>query len=577
MRVLNPFRLTGLRLRLFILLVVAAVPALALVLVGGLRERERAAEEAQQDALQLAMLTAARHDELIQTARITAETLSLLPQVIEGVQPECNELLASVNDTHVYYSGIFVVNPAGDVICSAPPATDPVSAADRDYFQEALTRREFFMGPFTMGRITGRAALPAVYPVLDDAGNVAAVMVVGFDLAWLERYNRGLGGGEDRSLVVFNEDGVILSYYPDGVAQIGEESDAPIIQHVLASPGAGTAQAEGANGVTRLYGYAPLSQRPENSAYVAVGIPASTAFAEANRALLRNLSAWMLVLAGLSLAWLLSEVLIAQRVDQLLHTAEYLAAGDLSARVNVERPRGELDHLAVTLDKMAASLEQQIEERRQAEEHMRELALQLATAQEEERRQLALELHDNAGQVLTALLIQLELLESHLPGEMSEEKERLQELIGLTDTLAEELRGIAHNLRPPVLDRLGLVPALRVLCEDFARHTQIPIQANIADLPAVPDAIGVACFRFLQEGLNNVARHAGADDVKVMLAVHDGHFTLELSDNGAGFSPDGTNGLGLLSMRERIESIGGAFEVNSAPEAGTCLRARVPL
>ena len=208
---------------------------------------------------------------------------------------------------------------------------------------------------------------------------------------------------------------------------------------------------------------------------------------------------------------------------------------------------------------------------------MRRLALQLATAQEEERRQLALELHDNAGQVLTALLIQLELLAEHLPAAMAEEKGRLQELSTLTDTLAEELRGIAHNLRPPVLDRLGLAPALRALCEDFSRHTGIPVQAQIADLPAAPDAVGVACFRFLQEGLNNVARHAGANQVEVRLAIAEGHFTLELSDNGAGFNPEEQDGLGLLSMRERIESIGGKLQVSSAPQAGTRLRARVPL
>lgn len=574
---MNPFRLTGLRLRLFILVVVAAVPALALVLAGGLRERERAAEDAQAEALQLATLTASRHDELIQTARVLAETLGRLPQVLEGNQPECNELLQEVMDSHVYYSGIFVVEPSGMVVCSAPPSAEPVSAADRDYFQEALTHREFFIGPFVIGRITGQPALPAVYPVLDNEGDVRAVIVVGFDLNWLERYNRALGGGADRSLIVFNDEGVILSFYPRGSAMIGEHSDAPIVRHVIANPGAGTTEATGTDGSPRLYGYAPLSQRPENSAYVAVGIPASTAFAEANRALLRNLSAWVLVLAGLSLAWMLSEVLIAQRVDQLLDTAHELAAGNLSARTNVTRVRGELDHLAQTLDEMAASLQQQIEERRQAERHMRQLALQLATAQEEERRQLALELHDNAGQVLTALMIHLELLGDQLPPELEEERGRLQEALQLTESLSDELRGIAHNLRPPVLDRLGLVPALRSLCDDFTRHTRIEVSYEVEELPEVPDAVGVACYRFLQEGLNNVARHAQADQVDVRLRVHAGSFTLELSDNGAGFAPEGTNGLGLLSMRERIESIGGELIVISAPEAGTHLTARVPL
>lgn len=574
---MNPFRLTGLRLRLLILLVVAAVPALALVLVGGLRERERAAQEAQQDALRLAELTAQRHDELLQGARLLAETLSHLPEVVEGRQPGCNDLLQQFMDAYVYYSGIFVVEPSGSVICSAPSSSEPVSAADRDYFQQALARREFFIGPFLIGRVTGEPALPVVYPVLDDLGEVSAVIVVGFDLNWLERFNRALGGGSDRTLIVFNEERTILSYYPPGAAEIGETSDSNIVKHVLENPEAGTTQATDRNGNLRLYGYAPLSQRPENNAYVAVGIPASSAFTPANRALLRNLSAWLLVLAGLSLAWMLSEVLITQRVDQLLLTAQALAAGDLSARTNVRTVRGELDHLAQTLDEMAASLQKQIEERRQAERHMRRLALQLATAQEEERRQLALELHDNAGQVLTALLINLQLLGAQLPAEQAEEKQRLQEAIELIDTLSEELRGMAHNLRPPALDRLGLEPALRSLCEEFTRHTRIPVDYSGDDLPEVPDAVGVACFRVLQEGLNNVARHAQADHVEVRLTVHHAYFTLELSDNGTGFTPADSGGLGLLGMRERIESIGGELSVTSAPDAGTRLTARVPL
>jgi signal transduction histidine kinase len=574
---MNPFRLTGLRLRLLLLLAVAAIPALALVLTGGLRERESAAQEAQQDALRLAELTAQRHDELLQGARLLAETLSHLPQVVEGAQPGCNELLQDIADAYIYYSGIFVVAPSGNILCSAPASSEPVSAADRDYFQQALVRREFFIGPFLIGRITGQPALPAVYPVLDDQGEVRAVIVVGFDLNWLERFNRALGGGSDRTLIVFNEEGTILSYYPPGAAAIGETSDTEIVRHVLANTEAGTTEAIDRNGNLRLYGYAPLSQRPENNAYVAVGIPASTAFAPANRALLRNLSAWLLVLAGLSLAWMLSEVLITQRVDQLLHTAQALAAGDLTARTNVRNVRGELDHLAQTLDEMAASLQKQIEERRQAERHMRHLALQLATAQEEERRQLALELHDNAGQVLTALLINLQLLAGQLPEELVDEKQRLHEAVSLVDTLAEELRGIAHNLRPPALDRLGLVPALHSLCEEFTRHTRIPVDYSGDELPDVPDAVGVACFRFLQEGLNNVARHAQADHVDVRLTRLESHFTLELRDNGTGFAPNETNGLGLLGMRERIESIGGELDVSSAPNAGTQLTARVPL
>src|SRR5690606_6347925 len=202
--------------------------------------------------------------------------------------------------------------------------------------------------------------------------------------------------------------------------------------------------------------------------------------------------------------------LIAGRVDRLLHTTEALAAGDLSARTGVRKVRGELDHLGTTLDGMAESLQKQIAERRQAELRMRNLALQLATVQEEERRALALELHDHAGQVLSALLIHLQLLADELPPELEEERQRLNEVVALGTSLGEELRSLAHSLRPPMIDRLGLDGALRVLCEELSYHTNLPITYQSAELPELDDIVAVSCYRFVQEALNNVTRHAQA-------------------------------------------------------------------
>lgn len=573
---MKAFRLTGLRLRLLLLVAVAILPALALVIAGGVEERERAMAEAQDEALRLASLVAMRNDDLIRGAALLGETLARVRVVREAAQPDCNVLLQEIVAENVPYAGVFVNAPNGDVICSAPATSQPVNAADRPYFQEALARRELLIGPFIIGRITGVPALPVVNPVLDEAGEVQVVITVGLDLNWLERFNRSLGDG-NHTLLVFNEEGTILSVYPSTKATIGEKSDAPLIRRVLANPEGGTTLAEGLDGVRRFYGYSPLSQRPENNAYVAVGIPTSEAVAAANRALFRNLSAWVLVIAGLGLAWMLSEILIASRVDRLLHTTEALAAGDLSARTGVRKVRGELDHLGQTLDGMAASLQKQIEERRQAELRLRQLAMQLATVQEEERRALALELHDNAGQVLTALLIHLQLLADELPPEMEEERARLNEVIALAASLGEELRSLAHSLRPPMIDRLGLDGALHALCEELSYHTGLPISYEAAELPDLDDTVTISCYRFVQEALNNVTRHAQAAQARVALRLDTSHLILEVADDGVGLEVEKATGLGLLGMRERIESIGGKLTISSTPGAGARLVARVPL
>jgi signal transduction histidine kinase len=502
--------------------------------------------------------------------------LGRLRVVREAEQPECNALLQEVMDENGSYTGIFVSAPNGDVICSAPPATEPTNASDRPYFQEVLARKELVLGPFVIGRITGMPTLPVLQPVLTDQGEVQAVVSVGLDLNWLERFNRSFGD-DDHTLLVFSEDGTILSVFPHGKAAIGERSNAPLIRHVLANPSAGSTQSPGLDGVIRLYGYSPLSQGPENNAYVAVGIPTTQAVAAANRALVRNVSAWVLVIAGLGLAWMLSEILISSRVDRLLHTTQALASGDLAARTGVRKVRGELDHLGQTLDRMAGSLQNQIEERRRAEQRMRHLALQLATAQEEERRALALELHDNAGQVLTALLIHLQLLADQLPPDLEAERERLNEVISLGTSLGEELRTIAHTLRPPLIDRLVLDGALRTLCEELSYHTSLPISYETAEFPPLPDAVAVSCYRFVQEALNNVARHARASQASVSITIQDQNLVVEVSDNGVGFEAESATGLGMLGMRERIESIGGDLTITSNPGQGTRLVARVPL
>jgi signal transduction histidine kinase len=128
-----------------------------------------------------------------------------------------------------------------------------------------------------------------------------------------------------------------------------------------------------------------------------------------------------------------------------------------------------------------------------------------------------------------------------------------------------------------MIDRLGLDGALRVLCEELSYHTNLPITYQSAELPELDDIVAVSCYRFVQEALNNVTRHAQASQAAVTLSREDTHLTLEVVDDGAGFEPENATGLGLLGMRERIESIGGQLTINSAPGAGAHLVARVPL
>jgi signal transduction histidine kinase len=217
-------------------------------------------------------------------------------------------------------------------------------------------------------------------------------------------------------------------------------------------------------------------------------------------------------------------------------------------------------------------------------EQLRQLTHQLVTSQEDERARIARELHDEAGQSLTALKISLELLGSDLPAEMQEAQQALKEASDQAGSTLENLRRIAYNLRPPALDRLGLNLALAGLCGQFESQTQIRTKYKGLELPRLPSSHEITLYRLVQEALTNIAKHAEATEVQVWLDAQTGMLEIHVQDNGIGmiYNPlalnsDDQKGMGLTSMKERLNIIGGKLEVQSAPGNGTYLRARVLL
>lgn len=223
------------------------------------------------------------------------------------------------------------------------------------------------------------------------------------------------------------------------------------------------------------------------------------------------------------------------------------------------------------------------EEVQTGQEQLRWLTQQVVAGQEEERRRLSRELHDQASQALTVLRINLELICGDLSPRARSLRQRMGQAMALVDETAQQLRSLAHDLRPPALDTLGLDPALEDLGQDFAERTRLLVSYVGAELPALSDAVNICLYRFLQEALTNVARHASANQVRVALKYDGAVVSLAVEDDGRGFdariaqSPvDRLTGLGLLGMRERLESVDGWLEVESLLGQGTRLVAHVP-
>ncbi|MEJ5367419.1 MAG: ATP-binding protein [Bryobacteraceae bacterium] len=216
---------------------------------------------------------------------------------------------------------------------------------------------------------------------------------------------------------------------------------------------------------------------------------------------------------------------------------------------------------------------------RAAEREMRQLSQKLVQAQEAERKRLSLELHDQVGQMLTALRMEIANL-----GRLGEKdpqlfRDHLQQAKELAEATMKTVRDLAMGLRPSMLDDLGLGPAIEWIAREFSRVSGIPVDVSVeGSLGRLTDAQKTSLFRVVQESLTNVARHARAKHVSVRLTESANSLALVVSDDGKGIEPGKRRrGLGLLGMEERIRELGGTFLLSSAPGAGTTVRVEIPL
>ncbi len=226
-----------------------------------------------------------------------------------------------------------------------------------------------------------------------------------------------------------------------------------------------------------------------------------------------------------------------------------------------------------------------ITERKQAEReiqraHTQLLALsrRLIQTQEQERRRIALELHDQLGQELALLSIEIEQL---IPTAPESQAQQLQKLATKTKEVASQVQTLSHQLHPSQLQHLGLVAAARSLCREVSQASKIQIDFSHSDVPSpIPEDVSICLYRVLQESLGNMVKHSGTQEAQVTLTGRPDQIHLDVCDSGVGFDTEvqrETFGLGLISMRERLNLVGGELSVESEPSGGTQIKACVPL
>ena len=213
-------------------------------------------------------------------------------------------------------------------------------------------------------------------------------------------------------------------------------------------------------------------------------------------------------------------------------------------------------------------------------ENIRLMAERVVAAQEEERQRISRELHDDLGQALTTHLLALRNLQEDLSLPVETMFERLQSLHDQSYEIFVKIRRLARDLRPPVLDALGLRVAMQTYCTEFTRRTHLPIVFEAdSSLPELSDIYNITLYRALQEALTNIVKHAQASQGWVDLSMEEKMVHLTVQDNGIGFSEENSksNGIGLTGLRERITIAGGTLNISSTSKRGTILSAQFPL
>jgi signal transduction histidine kinase len=209
---------------------------------------------------------------------------------------------------------------------------------------------------------------------------------------------------------------------------------------------------------------------------------------------------------------------------------------------------------------------------------LRQLSARLVEAQETERRTISRELHDQVGQTLNALLVDAANLAKRIPDEDGISRRYLDNIRTFADSSVNSLRDIALLLRPSMLDDLGLIPALEWQAREVSRRSGIKVKVAAEKVPdSLPDAVRTCVYRVVQETLQNVSRHSGARSATVTVRQTDGSLALTVEDDGHGFDPGRTRGLGLLGMEERVKQLGGHLEIQSEPGQGTVLHVTLPV
>ncbi|MEW5719026.1 MAG: HAMP domain-containing protein [Chloroflexota bacterium] len=612
----------GLRAKMALLVVVGCLSLIGLFGYLGTAALEENVQRTLHERVVLAQTTA-RHIDAVLTIVESVLMESATQEFWDDPERADSALAHTSRRLGFLASRVFLLDHTGHIRAANPPLTSTVSFEQFTAVTAVLNGQSFAVSRYTRPLDSAGSSTIAVVPIQDESGKVPYVLLVSLNLTSpeLRTFTQPIGLGETGYMDLVDLSGTILA--STRAERIGSSSDhRDSLPAMIREQSARVSTCHNCHIATALgparevLAFAPLERAQWG---IAVRQSEHEVFAATRLLQIRIFILLIIVIAGALILVILTTRSVIAPVQALTTATRRIAQGDLETPLQTHG-QDEIGVLARSFDGMRARLQDSMAEIRawnrelnarvrertaeceraradieqlyielRGEEHARrELLHRIISAQEEERKRIARELHDGTSQILIGMVYRLErAAEMIARGKLrtSETRALLAQLLELTQMARAEVNYVILNLRPLLLDQLGLIPALRSYAEE--RFAESGLSWNIriiGESRRLAPQVEAALFRAAQEAINNVVRHARARRTDFVFEYFDDHMRVQISDDGQGFEPtriefsrDGAAGLGLLSMEERMRAVGGEFELRSAPGAGTTvtLTARV--
>lgn len=610
----------GLSAKMGLLVVVGTVSMISLFAYLGTGALSESTQRNLQERVILAEMTASYMDALLDNIQSTLTDVAgdaywLAPARLDEAMEQTYRRVS------FFASRVFVVDQQGQVIASKPIVLASINLADFPPVSAALSGNAFALSRVVQAHPNLESLLLAATPIRDASGKITRALVVDLDFnnANTRAFARPIGLGQTGYMDLVAMDGQILvSTRPERVGQQSDHESSLLgmirdhRQSVSACHDCHTPVVEGVP-QAEVLAFAPLDRA---SWGITIRQSEAEVFASTRLLQTRIFALMTVMLMGaLTLVWLTTRSVIVP-VQDLTEATQRIAEGDLDSPLRTYA-HDEVGVLAKSFDEMRMRLKESTEEiqalnrdldarvqertvqyeaaarenarlyaeLQRKEQNRGELLHRVISVQEEERKRIARELHDETSQSLSAFMVNLDTVQMALKQDPQKAGAHLRGAKSTAETLLKNIHRLIADLRPSLLDDLGLVPAIGWYGEQRLKPLGVDFEMEEQGLDKRLDpATETAFFRIVQEAITNTARYGHASHVCVKLMRQNGMVVLQVADDGRGFDPQVLQrvdsqgqGLGLRGMQERVDILGGEFQLQTAPGKGTTITVRVPI